>query len=177
MNANINLLLHANEDVLRREKKLKLLNLVAGIFIATVGLVSLAVFILIQIFNPEPIIKQQQEISKQISLLQDRQLKLVILNNRIENIDKILSIRRDLSKATNSLLAKVPSQLSIDNFEIDEKGAVVSGQSGSLSVIGQFIANFTDMVRKKEIIKSLTLTSLTLDEGKNTYLVSIKSEL
>lgn len=123
-------------------------------------------------------IRNEQEIVlKKISQFQDRQVKLFILNDRAENIDKILRIRKDISVTMNSLLTKVPGSLSIDNFQADEKSVVITGQSRSLSAIGEFINNLTEMVRRKEIIKSLTLNSLILDEGKNAYRVSISSEL
>ena len=92
-------------------------------------------------------------------------------------IGKILKIREDLSEPASTLLTKVPSELSVEDFEIDNKSFILIGQSKSLSAIGEFIDNLTDMVRKGEILKSLTLSSLTFDPGKNTYKVSIRSQL
>jgi hypothetical protein len=177
MSANINLLLRTDEESLKRKRRIKILNFAAVISLMIVGLISLSLFMLIQVVSPESLGKEQENALREISQFQSRQAKLLILNNRVENIDKILKIRKDLSKTTNSLLAKIPSELSIDDFEVDDKSVIITGQSKSLFVIGEFINNLTDMVRNKEIIKSLTLNSLALDEGKNTYQISIKSDL
>lgn len=177
MNTNINLLLRTDEESLKLKKRIKILNFAAAASLIGVGLISLVIFITIQLINTGSIKKQQDNVLGQLSQFQSRQAKLFVLNDRVENIGKILKIRKDLSSAMNGLLAAVPGNLSVDDFEIDDKSLVITGQSRSLAIIGEFINNLTDMVRKKEIIKSLTLNSLTLDESKNTYQISVKSEL
>lgn len=177
MSANINLLLRTDEESLKQKRRIRILNLAAVASLIAIGLISLSLFILIQTASFSSINKEQEDALKIMSQFQSRQAKLLILNNRVENIDKILKVRKDLSKTMSSLLVKVPNNLSIDDFEVDDKSVVISGQSMSLFSIGEFINNLTDMVLKKEIIKSLTLNSLTLDGGRNVYLISIKSEL
>lgn len=177
MNANINLLLRTDEESLKQKKRIKILNFAAVTSLVCVGLTSLGIFALTQVINISSVKSDQGNVLGRMSQFQSRQAKLFILNSRVENIDKILKIRKDFSKVMNGLLVKIPGNLSVDSFEVDGKSVVIAGQSSSLFVIGEFINNLTDMVRKKEIIKSLTLNSLTLDESKNTYQVSIKSEL
>lgn len=177
MNTNINLLIPTDEDSLKRKRRIKIFKFVAAASLMGVGLISLGIFIMISAVNLGSIKKEQEDIMAKISQFQSRQAKLFVLNNRIENIEKILKIRKDLSKTMNDLLGKIPNQLSVDDFEVDDKLVIITGQSKSLRAIGEFISNLTDMVRKKEVIKSLMLSSLTLDESKNAYRISIKSEL
>lgn len=177
MSTNINLLLHTDEQSLRHAKIVKSLNFAAVTSLIGVGLVSLSVFILIQITNLGSIIKEQENVLKGISQLQTRQAKLFVFNNRVENIDRLLKTRKDLSNMTNILLAKIPIQLSVRSFELDDKSVAITAESRSLSAIGELVSNFTDMVRNKEVIKSLTLNSLILDEGTNAYQISIQSTL
>lgn len=177
MSTNINLLLRTDEESLKRKKRARILNFIAIVSLAAVGLISLSIFILIQAVSLSSIKKEQEDVLGKISQFQSRQAKLFILNDRVENIDRILKTRKNLSGIMDKLLAKVPSRLSIDGFEVDGKSVVITGQSKSLSIIGEFINNLTDMVRKKEVIRSLTLNFLQLDESKNTYRVSVKSEL
>lgn len=177
MNANINLLLRTDEESKRRKKGVKILNFAAGVFLLGVGVTSLIIFLLIQSVNPSSVKREQEDVLKSMSAFQDRQVKLFILNNRAENIDKVLTARKDLAMVTNTLFEKTPIRLSIDNLEVDEKSFFISAQSTSLSPINEFINNLIDMVRKKEKIRSLTLSSLIFDEGKNVYQVSIKGEL
>jgi len=177
MSANINLLLHADEESLKQNRKKKLFNLIAVGLLMAVCLIAIVVFILIKAVNPESIRKQQEDVLGQISQFQNRQVKLLILSNRIETAEKILKTRRDLPKITSSLLAKIPSDLPVDTLEVNGKTVMISGQSKSLSAIGELIDNLTDMARRKEIIKSLTLSSLTFDGSKGAYQVSVTSEL
>lgn len=177
MSANINLLVQTDEESVRRRKRVRIFNLSAVASLVCVGLISLVIFLLIQAVNVAGIKREQEEILAKMSQFQDRQAKLFILNDRIQNIDKILSGRKDFAKTMSNLLTKIPANLSIDNFEFDDKSIIIAGQSKSLSSIGEFINNLTDMVRNKEVIKSLTLNSLTLDDGKKTYQVSVRSTL
>ena len=177
MITDINLLLRTDEESLKRKKRIRILNFVAAGLLIIVGLISLVVFLLIQGANSPSIRKEQNDVLKKISQFQDRQSKLFILNNRIDSIDKILKTRKDISKTMNELLAKMPDNLSINSFEINAKSIVLTGESNSLYSIAQLINNLTDMVYKKEILKSLTLSSLTLDNSSNAYQVSLKSDL
>jgi Tfp pilus assembly protein PilN len=177
MSTNINLLLHTDGESLKQNKIKRLFYFIAVGSLMVVCLIAVTVFVLIKAVNPESIKKQQEEVLAQISQFQNRQVKLLILSNRIETVEKILKTRRDLPKITSGLLAKIPTDLSIDNLEVDSKTVVVSGQSKSLSAIGEFIDNLTDMAHRKEIIKSLTLSSLAFDGDKSTYQISVKSGL
>lgn len=177
MSADINLLLRTDEESLKRKRRIKILKFAAIASLIGVGSISLVIFILIQVFNPASIKKEQADVLTKISRLQSRQAKLFVLNDRVENIDKILKTRKDLTKTMNGLLVKIPNQLSIDDLEVNDKSVIISGQSKSLFAIGEFINSLTDMVRNKEIIKSLTLNSLILNESKNVYQISVRAEL
>lgn len=177
MNANINLLLQTSEESKREQKRIKRLNFIAVILLIGVGFLSIVIFLLTQIINPSGIKKEQKSVIAKISKFQDRQAKLFVLNNRINNIEKILEKRINLFLKVRSLLAKTPSRLFIEDMEVDDKKVTMSAQSTSLLAIGELINNLTDMVRKREIISSLTLSTLVFDEAKNYYLISIKANL
>jgi hypothetical protein len=177
MNENINLLLHADKGVAERNKTIKIINIIAAASLISVCMISAIIFIMIKVVNPEAIVKQQADVIMKISKLQDKEAKYYIASSRIGQIEKIIKIRKDIPKIAGQLLAKVPEGLSINIFEINKDSIVISGQSKSLLTIGEFIDNLTDMVHRKEIIKSLTLSSLDRDEGKDFYGVSVKSEL
>jgi Tfp pilus assembly protein PilN len=177
MSTDINLLLRTDEESLKQKKRIKILNFIAIGSLIGVGLISLGIFILIQIVNPASVKKEQQNVLIKISQLQDRQSKLFVLNNRIENIGNILKIRRNISKTMSELLTKIPADVSVSSFIIDDKSVTVRGESKSLSPIAELISNLSDMVYKKEIIKSLTLNSLALNTSGNAFEVTIKSDL
>jgi hypothetical protein len=177
MSTNINLLLRTDKESLAQKKRIKLLKFSAIWSLVAIGLISLGLFILVQAVNVGSIEKERKDVLAKMSEYQNRQYKLFALNDRIENIDSLLKTKNDLSKIAKSLLMKIPGDLFIGGFEVNSGSVVIAGQSKSLSVIGEFINNLTDMVNKKEIIKSLTLRSLALDSGQNVYQVSIESDL
>jgi hypothetical protein len=177
MSTNINLLLRTDGESVKQKRKVRALNSYAIWSLVGVGLISLCLFVWIQIINLGDIKKEQQNILAKMSEFQGRQVKLFVLNDRVTSISNIFKTRKDLSKITASLLIKIPGNLLVNDFEVDGQTVIIAGESRSLAVIGEFINNLTDMVVRKEIIKSLTLNSLSLDTGKNTYQVSIKSDL
>ena len=177
MSANINLLIHTDRETLDRKIRVKVLNFVAVILLISVGATSLIIFLVIQALNPASIKKEQEDVLKRMSQFQSKQVKLFILNNRVENIEKIMTKRLDLSMVTSALLAKTPSRLFIEDLEVASDAITLTASSTSLSAIGELISNLTDMVKKREIVTTLTLNSLVFNENRNTYQVSVKSEL
>ncbi len=176
MNTNINLLLHADEETLRKRKRIKTLNFIAIAFLVGVGAISLFIFLMIQAVNPSSIKKEQNAIIEKISRFQDKQIKLFVLNSRIGSVEKVLEKRIDLSKVLSGLLARMPSRLFIEDMEINDKAVVATVSSTSLLTIGELINNLADMVRKKEIISSLVLNTLVFDESKNSYQVALTAQ-
>lgn len=177
MNTNINLLLKQDDESLKQQKKVKLSNFIAVIFLIVTGMTSLIVFLLIQLTDVSSIKKKHLDVAGKISDAQDKQARLFILNDRISNILEILDKRHDLSSVMSSILAKTPNNILVENMEIDYNVISMTVHSNSLFTIGEFINNLTDMVRKKDKINSLTLNSLVFDENKNSYTASIKSEM
>ena len=177
MSTDINLLLRTDEESLRQKKIIKILNSVAIGSLIVVGIISITIFILIQVVGPSSAKKEQQDVLEKISQFQDRQNKLYVLNNRIENVGDILKIRRNISKTMSELLAEIPADVSVNNFIIDDKSVTISGESKSLSPIADLISNLSDMVYKKEIIKSLTLSSLALNTDGSAFEITVKSDL
>ena len=177
MNANINLLLRKDEETLKRQRKIKKLNLLAMSFLIGTGTLSFFIFLLIQIINPSLVKKEQDETLRKISAYQARQAKLLILENRVNNISEILNKRKDLSKVIQTILIKTPDRTFIKSLEVDGKSVIMTAQSPSLTSIGDFINNFTDMVRKKDLIDSLTINALVFDESRDSYEISLTANL
>ena len=176
MNTDINLL-RRDEETLKRQRRVKKLDLLAvGSLIGT-GMLSLFIFLLIQNVSPPSMKKEQDETLGKISKLQTRQAKLLILENRVNNISEILDKRKNLSKVTNIILAKTPDRLLIESLEVDVKRVIITAHSSSLSAIGELINNFTDMARKKDLIDTLTINTLIFDESVNSYQISLSANL
>lgn len=177
MNTTINLVVPKGKEFFEQQRKTKIVNVAAISFPILVGIISLILFLATQAINPVSIIKQQDEIVSKIAKLQDRKIKLFIVNERLSNIDGLLKGRRNFADNISTFLSRMPAEVLLDNLEIDNKQILVTVSSDSLLSIDEFINNLILMVEKKEVIHSLFLDSLTFEAGKNSYLLSLKSEL
>lgn len=177
MNTSINFVLPKGQEFLEQQKRAKTINLIATSFPIMVGIISLILFLITQAINPVSIKEQQEETINKIAKLQDRKIKLFIVNDRLDNISELLKGRRNFADNISTLLSRMPSQVSLENLEIDDKQILITASSVSLRSIDEFINNLIVMAEEKEVIHSLFLDSLTFEEGKNNYLVSLKSEL
>ena len=177
MNTKINLLIKKDEEALRREKRVKVLNILAAISLLLVGVSSVIVFLMIQLVDLKPIKTQQEDVLRKINLLSQKQAKLYILNNRVDKIEEILKDRKDLSHASGVLFSKIPSRVSVESLEINAKSLSLTVSSPSLSSIGELIDNLAGMVKEKEIINSLTINSLVFDVGSNSYNLIVKGDI
>lgn len=184
MSPNINFLLRKDEELLKRQTRAKVFNFAAIIFLIGLGAVSLAIFLSIQAMAVPSLREERSAVQRKIANFQNRRVKLLVLNSRLESIQKIfekrqadLAKKQNVAKMTNALLEKVPDNLSIGALEIDEKIVLLTAKSTSLFPIGQLINALTDMAKKKEIISSLTLESLVFEESANSFQVSLKAEI
>ena len=70
---------------------IKVFNFIAVVLLISVGATSLIIFLVIQALNPASIKKEQEDVLKRMSQFQSKQVKLFILNNRVENIEKLMT--------------------------------------------------------------------------------------
>ena len=76
----------------------------------------------------------------------------------------------------NAFLQKIPQDTSVDSFGVDKNKIVLTVSSDSLSSMDDLIDSFIDMVEKQQIIKNLTIESLTSDRISGIYILSIKAD-
>lgn len=174
---NINLLSNKNSEVLRKKKRVVISRVAAiGAFIALV-LLSVAVFMLNKQEAESIEIKERDSILNNINILQEKEVKLRSINDRLQGIREILKERKDYYGILTTVLQKIPDGASIEKLEVDSKAILLTVSSNSLVPIDGLINNLIDMAVKKEIITKLVLESLTLDSKKGNYLVNIKANL
>lgn len=174
---DINLLVGKDVNYLRQKKLLSLVRLVAFVSLGIVALLSVIAFFLNSQFSPTLVKNQEDTVLQSLSALSKKQAKLFIVNNRIANITNILNSRVDYYKILSVIMGKIPTEVSTDRIEIDKKKISLTISSNSLVPINTLINNFVDMVRKKEIITSLTLNSLTLSVKTGKYSISLDASL
>ena len=177
MSKDINLLLNKNVKLLQLKKRLKGLRVIAVGFLVVVLLNSASVFLLNRKFSSSSIKKDQDSLLYKMSAFRKRQATLTIVNNRIQNISKVLNKRVDAHKIVNTILGKMPDGILVESLKYNDKTISMSFSSDSLLPLDEFINNLIDMATKKEIINTLVLDSLDANGGKYLASISIDASL
>lgn len=178
MSSNINFLLNKNSDLVKQKKGLKIIRIASVVVLVVVTLLSIVVFFLNRSLYPASLKKEQESIVQSMNFLRNREAKLTVVNNRIENISSILNERLDYYKVISTLLQKLPDGVFVERIKVDKKTILLSVSSSSLLPISEFINNLIDMAKEKEIISALTLDFLTIDQKtRSSYSVSLTANL
>lgn len=177
MSNDINFLLDQKKDVAKKQGKIRTLRLVAVGILLLLGLSSVTAFLLNQNAFPSSLKEEESGLLKDVSLLHDKEAKLLLVTDRLQNISEILAQRANYSLVVNSFLKQIPQEASIERFQVGKMDFELTVSSASLISIGTTIDNLTDMAKKKEIIKDLTLESLVLDQGGGKYSAVLRANL
>ena len=174
MNENINLLVKKDHNVLKEQKKLKVFRLIAGGFLVALLLTSLAIYLLNLQLSNTSLDEDRESALSDILPFRKKEAKFSIVNNRIDNISKVLDKKLDVSKIVDTILAKAPDEILVDNLEFSEKKISIKILTSSLKSVDELLNNLVDMAERKEIIKDLTLESLDVSELEGSYRATIK---
>lgn len=175
MKTDINLTSGISAESASKSKTLKILRIASIFSIIFISVTSVLLFLLIDQISPEKIKKQEDKILLSIKFLHEKQAKIAIVNSKIADISKILTSRTNYELEMNSLLEKIPNGVSINSFEIDKAKVTITVSSNSLSLIDKMLNSFFEMIAKKQIIKSITIQSISSDPRSSNYSLSIKA--
>lgn len=174
MSKNINLVLKEGAEGLKQKKILKRFRLIAVGSLLLVLLVSLSIYLLINfIFGTSSIEMDKEALSTKLLPLREKEAKLKVVNDRLNNIVLFRGEITDVSRIVNKFLTEIPSGMSIESFEFTEGLVAIQVSSDSLTVVDVFINNLIAIAERKELVGTLILSSLNVgEEGK--YEVSLK---
>lgn len=172
MSKNINLVLKEQTEVLKRKRRIKVSRLVSAALLLLVLLMSLSIYLLNLRAAPSTIDKDKDALLNQLLPLREKEGKLKVVNDRVNNISSALNVRRDVYKIVNTLLEEVPGAIELDNLEFTEGLVAIKVSSDSLLLVDELINNLIDMARRKEMISILILNSLDATAA-GEYSVSI----
>lgn len=172
MSKNINLVLKEETEVLKRKRRIKVFRLVSAALLLLVLLMALSIYLLNLRVAPSTIDKDKDALLNQLLPLREKEGKLKVVNDRINNISSVLNVRRDVYKIVNTLLEEVPGGIKLDNLEFSEQLVAIKVSSDSLLLVDELINNLIDMARRKEIVSTLILNSLDATAA-GEYSVSI----
>jgi len=165
MSRNINLVLKEGAEGLKYKRRLKRFRLLAAGLLLAVLLVSLSIYLLINfIFGTSSIEKDKDELANQLLPLRDKEAKLKVINDRLNNITLVQGRKIDVYKIVDKFLSEVPIGLSVDNLEYEMDKVSVKVSSDSLVAVDEFINNLISLAERKELVGTLILNSLVVGE-------------
>lgn len=173
-NANINLLIKDTTPKPSDAKGLKIFRWAAyGSFGVT--LIASIVLLLMVFFHPLP--KKQEEknlLIQQISNSSEKYINLLSLNDRIKNINGVLSKRPKYEELMELLKTQIPEGGSVKGLKMSDKSISLSVSSESLEQIETFISNVKRINEEsKRVFRTLSLTSLTYNNQLRTYVLTL----
>lgn len=172
MNSDINLI---KKEAKVTAKRLKVIRFLAVILAFFVTLSSIALFLLTRQNSIESIRAEQNTLLQNISLLSDKAAKINFLNDRIRNIESIISERKNYVTTVDQLLTQMPSGVSTASLTLDKENLLLTVTSSSLSGINEFLNNAIKFVDEKHLLKDLTVESLSAQN--NLYSLTFKAKL
>ena len=179
MNSDINLLANRDKEQFQEGSRVRKARFAAFFALLFVAFSSIASFLLIRSYAK--VADEENSLLQKTSLLHDKEVKLLIVNDRLKYISEILQRRiayaqatKTLAQTTKTLLDKIPTEIATEDFRISKESVAISLSSSSLISLNTVIKNFTDMAKHKEILKSLTMESLILATQTGKYLLTLK---
>lgn len=177
MSDSINLVTAQTRENEKRKKRTYVLRVISLVFLSSVGLISVILFILNIRISVSPIKKEQTTIIQAISARGDKLAKYNLLNNRLKGIDGILKRRKSYAKALDTLISQIPQGAQASALTIEKSDVTFTVKSSSLLPINKFLKNVVELSSKKEIIRDMIIESLSIDTKTGVYSLSIKAKL
>lgn len=177
MNNDINLI-SGDSNVLSKEaRRLKTFKLIGTSMVFGVGLLAILLFVLNRLFSPQSVMDQQNKVLGQISALQSKQAKFLILTQRVNDITNLIKKRTNYDIALSNILSQAPSDVVMTSLSINKKKISAIITSSSLVSLSSLIDTLKGMVDKKEFIKNVTISSLSLEGKSGSYVLTLNMEI
>lgn len=174
MNKGINLLIDKRSvktSPLTKRLKAFRLSAIAILF----GSSAFAIIInMLIILSPLPQLRQEEQ--KQLDNLSVYNLeiaKLSFINDRGDNIHKILDQRPSYDKNITAVQEKIPQDVNFDSFSINNKNYTLKFSGKNLESINLLLDSLMAMTGKKKEYIKIYLTSLSVDELSHNFIMIV----
>ncbi|HSW88358.1 MAG TPA: hypothetical protein VLG12_04295 [Candidatus Saccharimonadales bacterium] len=177
MTKNINLLPKKKVVTDSHERILLLCKRVAvGFLVVTAGIS--VIFFLLTINPSFSSIKQRENaVLAKLSFTQGKVAKYILIKNRLRGIDSVLKKRFPMDAVLSKVQQDIPNNVNIDAINITNKTASLKLSSSSLLPLNAALSNITKQLTNKELFKKITVQSIVSDPIKQTYTLTIQTEL
>jgi hypothetical protein len=177
MNNSINLVSPKNEQIDKEQNRLKIARVLALVVMFSVAIVAILVFV-INLTLPITSIKQnEQSTLANIASLHTKLVQYSLVQDRANHLANIIAKREKLPATVNTLLAVIPSDLSVGTmqFTMQKVSLIISG--GSLISMNKLIDAITVLGKSNNILKNIVVQQLSLDVKSGQYSVSIQADV
>ena len=174
MSNNINLLENKKKlisVITKTTSQLLRFSAVSLLFIVSVS--SIILFILIAL-SPLPKLKQEEHLTMTtLSQYHTGMLKLFLIKERTSLIDKVLSKRMLYDIALDDIHSKLPDGVEVSSFSVEKNTLSLTVSSKSLELLNTFISNLTNSVNEKKSFSLITMSRLSMEKERKTYVVTL----
>lgn len=177
MNKSINLVSEKKSYLESEQRILAILRGISISLLITVAIVSVVTFVIGAAIPLSSIKQQENSIITSIASLHKRLATFNYTKDRINNIQNLISERKDLTKPFNTILSIFPSNARINSISIDKGILQITISSNSLIDMNQFINDMYDLSNKKTTITEVKLDSLNLNGSSGLYSLSMEAKI
>lgn len=173
--SDINLLSRKKDRISTSKKIIPKLNLIAITFLIATSAVSFLLFSL-KLSSPlRSISNEEASLTSMLSKEKEVMEKEIILADRLENIKKISSRRRDFEALAKTVMDAATGDIVFNSVALNGKNITIDASSLSLPSINTFVTSLLTLSTQQHVLKKIILNSITLsDKGSYTALVSIE---
>ena len=141
----------------------------------TVSASSIIFFLLIAL-SPIPQLRKQKDIaSSNLASSQEDIVKLSLVNERITSIKSFIAKRKNFGDEVNFIQGKLTSDVSINAIILQKESVFVTLSSKSLLSLNEFI-NKISTGEGIERFKSIKIKTISKEEGKNVFVLTVSLE-
>jgi len=176
MKSDINLVFPNSAEAIKEERIIDLLRMSAIVSVSLTGLFSVVLFLIISQVSPASIKEKEQAALRGILELRPREARLVLVNTKLEDVEKIIEKRQKYEQVMEDIVGAIPPDTSINSLDIDSKKVSLTATSTSLLPLDALIDNLIKMVKDRKIINSFTIENFTTDSKNGIYSVSIVAQ-
>lgn len=177
MPSEINLLIQKKRGFLSEERLLLFSRVGAVISIVLVLSLSILFFLLSRDPSIEKIKADQSKTIAQLTLLQDKTAKYLIVIDRVNKIKVIEKNKSSFGDTIAAFANLVPSGASITNFTLDKDSLSIAVSAADVSLLGKTVDNYSTLIQQKKLLKSLVVQGLVSDEKGGKYVLTITGGL
>lgn len=173
-NNDINLVSTDSDRSEKKVKRLKIAKMFAFLCLFLVAAISIIVFVINFTLPIKTVQKEQEQTLSNITALSKKMGKYYLINDRATVLSDIIAKRKDYPKLINLLFAKLPEELSVSTFNIENGKLELTVSSTSLIPIQKYI-DYVMTIKNQKTIKNIKNDGIKLDASTGNYSLSFKA--